>query len=174
MKEENNNKKGFTLVETLVAIGILSLAITATFTAIQSSLKTSNIAKDQITAFYLAQEAVEYIKNKRDENALHNTVDGVTTWLNGLSNCASPSTCTIDSGAQAVTLCSGTCPVLRQNPASYLYGYNAGWTATNFTRSVQYTTLSTNEIIVTVTVSWTNHGVSKTFQVSELIFNRTS
>ena len=56
------SKQGFTLVESLVAISILSLSILATFTAVQGGLKSSNYVKDEIVAYYLTQEAIEYIK----------------------------------------------------------------------------------------------------------------
>ncbi len=164
---------GFTLVESLVAIGILTLAITATFTAIQSSLQTSSIAKDQVTAFYLAQEAVEFIKNQRDQNALIDINGTATSWLSGLNNCISPNTCTIDVPLRTVTLCpGGVCPVLREDTVSGLYGYTGSWPVTNFTRSIQILNVSANEIIATTTMTWINRGATKTFQVSELIFNR--
>src|SRR3989338_5395469 len=80
------NNKAFTLVETLVAIGILSLSITATFTAVQNGIQNSTIAKDQTAAFYLAQEAMEFIKNKRNENTLNSISGGANNWLTGMSN----------------------------------------------------------------------------------------
>ena len=170
-------KLGFTLVESLVAIGILTLAITGTFTAIQSSLQTSSIAKDQITAFYLAQDAMEFIKNKRDENALTDINGTATSWLSGMAAvstdpCYFGKTCYMDVPLRTITTCSGTCPVLRQDTLSGLFGYTGSWPVTNFTRSIQLTSVSTNEIIATITMSWTNRGATKTFQVSELIFNR--
>src|SRR5882724_6625079 len=63
---------GFTLVETMVAISILSLSILATFTAVQLGISKSLYAKDQITAFYLGQEAFEALQNVRDQNGLAN------------------------------------------------------------------------------------------------------
>src|SRR3989338_6292235 len=106
----SKNNLGFTLVETLVAISILSISITATFTAVQNGIQNSTIAKDQTTAFYLAQEAMEFIKNKRDENALNSISGGPNQWLTGMSNAGgdpcyfggggtSQKTCRIDSPA---------------------------------------------------------------------------
>ncbi len=181
---------GFTLVETLVAISILSLSIVATFTAVQNGLQTSNLAKDQITAFYLAQEAMEYIKNIRDQNALKTIVNGTTTnWLSGLATPGDPcdmaagKTCTIDSPhippSLAVVSCDGgfgTCPVINQDSVSSLFGYNAGWTPTYFKREVQFAsvpnTLPNVEVAVTIRISWTNHGRAQSFQVKESLFDR--
>ena len=61
---------GFTILETLVAISILILAITAPLAIIAQALRSSYYARDQVTAYYLAQEAVEFLRNKRDNAGL--------------------------------------------------------------------------------------------------------
>ncbi len=176
------NNLGFTLVETLVAIGILSLSIAAAFTAVQSSLQNSGNVKDQITAFYLAQEGMEFIKNIRDENALHSLNGTPTDWLASLSAvsgdaCYFGSTCIIDSplGKTATARCSGsfgTCPNLNQDSNTGLFGYTSGWTATNFKREIQFQSLSAKEVLVTIKMTWINHGATKSFQVTGLLLNR--
>jgi type II secretory pathway pseudopilin PulG len=65
-KKRNNSKKGFTLMETLVAIFIIMLAITGPMVFTQNALRAAFLSRDQITAFFLAQDAIEYIKNIRD------------------------------------------------------------------------------------------------------------
>jgi len=174
------NKKGFTLIETLVAISILSLSILAGFTAVQNGLKASLTAKNQITAFYLVQEAMEFVKNKRDENALIYIDTGVSNWLNGLSLCDATSSsryCQIDSTVNAVTACpdaNTSCSLIRIQPDTGLHGYTGSWTATNFKRAISYQRSSTNadEATVTIWISWTQGAQTKTFQVTETLFNR--
>ncbi len=180
-------KAGFTLVESLVAIGILSLSIAGTFTAVQNGLRSSIMAKNQITAFYLTQEAMEFIKNIRDENALR-TISGTNTnWLALLSAgagdpCYFGKTCTIDSPLKVATACSGgfgTCPKINQNTATTsasfgLMGYTvgAGWTTTNFRREIQFQSVSADEVKVTISISWLAGVTTKSFQVTETLFNR--
>jgi prepilin-type N-terminal cleavage/methylation domain-containing protein len=172
---------GFTLVETLVAIGILSLSLAATFTAAQKGLQDSTFAKDQITAGYLTQDAVEYIKNIRDENTLW-SLNSVATggasrdWLTGLSDkCPFDKTCTIDVPLKVVTVCSGTwgsCPNIQHDTVSGLFGYTGSWTQTNFKREIQFHSISANEALATVSVSWTSGTFSKTIRVTEDLFNQ--
>lgn len=86
------SKKGFTLIETLVAITVLLLAIAGAFTATYSGLKSANTAQNQITAFYLAQDAFEYVRNIRDTykiNAIKNNTpaDGWSKLWSVLSAC---------------------------------------------------------------------------------------
>jgi len=183
MNKKYKNQKGFTLVETLVAISVLSISILGTFTAVQSGLQKSSYAKDQVTAFYLVQEAMEYVRNVRDTNALasiNSTSSGgaEVNWLHNLSEipgdpCYFGNVCKIDSPANTATYCgisSGSCPVLNQDSATSLYGYTtgSGWSATRFKREVQFQNITSGkEIIVTVTISWG----SKTIQVKQSFFN---
>ena len=62
--------KGFTLVETMVAITILTLAVSGAFMAASSAINAANIASDQLTASYLAQEGIEYVRVMRDNTYL--------------------------------------------------------------------------------------------------------
>ncbi len=77
------NKKGFTIVETLIAIGILMAAIAGPIAISQKSLKTGLITKDNMVATYLAEEAMEVIKAKISYNVFKN---GIASWNDGLTN----------------------------------------------------------------------------------------
>jgi prepilin-type N-terminal cleavage/methylation domain-containing protein len=164
---------GFTLVETLVAISILTLSIMATFTAVQNSLQSSSFSKDQITAFYLAQEAVEYVRNMRDTN----TISG-RDWMEGLltpgDECNSGTPCKVDVSQKSFSHCSSTCPLLRQDPVTGLFGYNSGWTETRFRREIKIEEVKASdppEVLVIVTMSWTSNGFAKTFQAKQYLTN---
>jgi prepilin-type N-terminal cleavage/methylation domain-containing protein len=177
--------KGFTLVETLVAISILTLSILGTFTAVQKSLQSSTFVKDQITAFYLAQESIEYIRNIRDENGLWSLQqvslgNSGRDWLYGLSGTASDpcyfgKVCTVDIPQRVVSTCSGvgSCPYLNQDSTTGLYGYTSGgsWSQTRFRREVQLTSISSHEAQVAVTVSWVSGSISKSITVREMLNN---
>lgn len=75
MKKGYNKKiknRGFTIIETLVAIFILLISTTGPLTFAQSGLRSSFLARDQITAFYLAQDSIETLKNIKDNTSLYN------------------------------------------------------------------------------------------------------
>lgn len=180
MKIFNHKKnKGFTLVETLVAIGILSLSILATFTAVQNSLQDSSLSKDRITAFFLAQEVVEFVKNMRDENAISDLSGTPTNWLHGVAESGDPcyftTTCRIDSSTKILTSCNadpgGVCQNIKQDNVTGLYGYDNGWTSTRFNRVIQFQSISADEVLLTVTISWVEGVTNRTFIVSQLLFN---
>ncbi len=60
------NSKGFTLIETLVAIFILVLTIGTLMSLSASSFFSVRYAKNQITASNLVQAQLEFIRNVRD------------------------------------------------------------------------------------------------------------
>ena len=168
--------RGFTLVETLVAVSILSLAIVATFTAVQNGLQSSTIAKDQTIAFYMAQEGMELIRNRRDQNALFAIAGASTGWLSGMSDVGDPcyfgNTCRVDGSTGIFTNCGGSfgsCPNIGQDSTTGRYGY--AYTATNFKREIQFESVNTNEVKIHMNISWVSRGVSRSFQVTESMFN---
>ena len=65
-----NSTTGFTLVETLVAISILLLAVTAPLTIAYQGIASTSFVRDQIIATYLAQDAIEAIITQKRQNSL--------------------------------------------------------------------------------------------------------
>ncbi|KKT14523.1 MAG: hypothetical protein UW83_C0046G0007 [Parcubacteria group bacterium GW2011_GWD1_44_9] len=167
--------KGFTIVESLVAIAILVLVITGTASAIQTGISSYIFSKNQIIAFYLAQEGFEQIRNMRDENGLKSQ-----DWLTGISaNSSDPcyfgNACIIDPVISNVpTRCSagpGNCPVLRQDASTGFFGYESSWTAVIFRREIVLTQINANEVSILVTVDWSKGLVNRQFRARENILN---
>jgi prepilin-type N-terminal cleavage/methylation domain-containing protein len=80
---------GFTLIEALVAVAIVLLGVTAAFSSAQFGLSSTSAVRNRVTAMYLAQEAIEGVKNMKDSNVLKRSA-GVTPapdWLAGINQC---------------------------------------------------------------------------------------
>jgi prepilin-type N-terminal cleavage/methylation domain-containing protein len=168
---------GFTLIETMVAITLLTVAITAPMTLATKGLSTAYYARDQIAAFHLAQEAIESVRHIRDGNILHNAL-GVGEPVNLLDGIPSTNgdAFIVDALDDSASLCPlEGCPALKTN--GELYGYTSGWGSTKFTRSVRATFLpgTTDEIRVAVTVSWkTGAFASRNFTIAENLYRWVS
>src|SRR3989344_8445575 len=175
MKIKRLSSRGFTLVETLVAVMLLSVAVVAPMSLAAKSLGSAYYARDQITAFYLAQEAIEALRSIRDSQILviAQSSSGAPDIFGSIPHDNSPFT--IDARkidpAGAILPCSGSCPALQTDGT--LYGYEAGWADSNFTRTVRayYVGGSFDEIRVTVTVEWQTGPIQKrTFSISENLY----
>ena len=66
----NAMKRGFTLVEVLVSIFIVTVGAGGAFSLVQKTLNFTTNAALQLEASYLAQEGIEIVRNIRDTNLL--------------------------------------------------------------------------------------------------------
>jgi Tfp pilus assembly protein PilV len=167
-----NLQKGFTIVESLVAITIMVAAVIGTMTAVQTGISSYLLSKEQITAFYFAQEGFEQLKNMRDQNNLEGE-----DWLSGITEqatdpCYFGEKCTV-SPVESVeaTRCTGSCAALRQDPVEGFFGYNAAWTPTIYSREIVLAPVNSNEISATITITWSKGLIERSFKARENILN---
>lgn len=184
---------GFTLIETLVAVLILMMAIAGPLTLASKGLQATLIAKDQVTAFYLAQDAMEYVRWIRDTNKLRASANGWMAGLDGTSNghtnlsgagadCTAAAGCVVDSLKDTTTAYVSPMP-LNYDSANNYYTYSSGAniTATIFTRTVKIVKgVAPNdctaghgcEASVNVTVTWSDQaGITRNAIVKEDLFD---
>lgn len=190
-----NSFRGFSVVETMVAIAILAVAVVAPLSLAQRSLHSSIYARDQVTAFYLAQEAVEYIRYIRDTNNLFGRSQSAN-WLNGLNTCIN-NDCGFDVNTGLVIDCengdegeeeeggnSNQDCLLTFNPNNGVYGNqrnNAGNPVapainSQFRRKINMQKISRvgdphYAADITVTVSWNTGKIPQKVVVTERIFD---
>lgn len=194
-----NTQKGFTLMETLVAIFVLMLALTGPIYIATLALRTSVGSRDGISARYLAEEVVEAIRNRRDNRTINAAQYSVLEWaqkgtdtLTGNTTCMNSKGSTsvkcmmqrdFSSGAYMFVACGATCEPLRFTPNGTIsyYGTNdtsAGYS--KFTREFYIQTApqdpsSTNnpqkELVVVVNIKWNDHGVDKIYTLTEYLHN---
>lgn len=182
--------KGFTLIETLVAIAILTLSVAGPLLVASRALVSAQIAQEQLTASYLAQEGIEYVRMMRDDEYLAayqaggSTVSS-TAWSNFVSGTGSASiaqcvsvACTLSPtspptappisgalqscGGMGMSACSSL-PLYVESNGLYTQ-IATGNTKTPYVRTIQATPLSATEEKIVSTVLWVSHG--QTYSVS--------
>lgn len=169
-RSSNIQQAGFTLIETMVAITILVVAVAAPLTLAAQSLFAAFYAKDQTTAFYLAQEAIELVRNKRDDNMLRFLYGESVSWLEGIPV---DTTFWADIPNDTMVVCSSTCLSTKLQHNGTFYNYQSG-DVSRFGRSVivaQNPSL-TNEATISVTIAWqTGSFRERQFTLRERIYN---
>ncbi len=181
--------RAFTLVETMVAVTILTLAVAGPMTVASRAIVAAQIARSQLTANYLAQEGIEYVRAMRDNEYLADQ-QSQTAWnnfLNGLSfasisQCRT-STCTLDPALPmgtgsgfSLTKCSGSgcTPLHLANGVYTQQSAISGSVVTPFTRTIQVIDIpGTTDLPVPhpdkriiSTVSWDFHGTRHSVTVT--------
>ena len=61
---------GFTLVETIVAIGVISVGFVGSLVLLSKSASQASTLKDRLIVAHLAEEGIEVVRNLRDTNWL--------------------------------------------------------------------------------------------------------
>lgn len=108
--------RGFTLVETLVAISLLLIAVVGPMTFLSRSSQSTEVANQQIPAVFLAQEGLELVQQERENEFLewfdNNSHNAWTEFRNTFAACEGASNqCAVeinDSGVVEVSTCSTT------------------------------------------------------------------
>lgn len=185
-----NREEGFTIIETLVAITILMIAIAGPMTIAQKGLNASKYARDQTTATYLAQDAIEFVKNRLDGSVFSTYIYGLGSARGMASQCPSEAqACIIES--------TGTGFIVRPTDQSYydIYVPDVGYykpnpessvlasvqasasvptTKTAFTRKFYIDTFTSvngqNEATLVVVVEWYSGEVKNEVRLVEQVY----
>ena len=160
---------GFSLLETLVAVGILIGAVLGPLSLASSSINAASLAKNQIIATNLAAEAMEIVRNKRDSNIFQGS-----DWLFGLTSCAEPESCFVDIPQippydYDIESCAPACPALKRNPDTGLFNVQTGEDM-GFIRKITITYLASDEIKVQVEISWKEKNSISSFVLETYLF----
>jgi len=165
------NCKGFTIIEALVSIVVLSIGITSCVGLASYVLKNSEISKDRLIAVNLAQEGIEVIRNIRDTNWL-----AEQAWHTDIiPNCDGTS-----YNRQVIYSDTSTAAYadtyLKLDSDGY-YNYTTG-VDTTFKRKLTVQCLefpaasgTYNEMKIECTVYWTTRGTSKEILITEHLYD---
>ena len=165
-------KKGFTLLETLFALTILTTGFFSTFGLLRKSISVTTTNINQLIAANLAQEGIEIIRNIRDSGYVSG--DDWNTILLSLNNGAC-NECEADIGD--VVLIDQSDPYLKIN--SDMYQYNLGIDS-KFKRRISINrgggfcveiAVPADCIMIEVDVLWSERGNEFIFDAEDYIYN---
>ncbi|MEK7480998.1 MAG: prepilin-type N-terminal cleavage/methylation domain-containing protein [Patescibacteria group bacterium] len=169
-------KKGFSLIETLVAVTVLVGAITGPLTLASQGIKAASLFKNQLIASNLAQEGMELGRSRRDSNVLR-----AESWLTNLETvCLTACSVRYDprdnSAAQVVFIScpSGECPKFYITPEGFYVqksNPDVGDQETIFTRTIQITNVNVREVKITSRVTWQERFSQQSIVLEENLLN---
>jgi len=157
--------KGFTLIETLIAVAVLMIAVAGPLSISSKALVTALYARDQSAASYLAQEEMELIKNRKDNNMQDSGI-----FIDPYMSPCTTSYCDLDLVPNLTTSCSKSgllgCPLYISSDGTYTHNNSSG-TSTVFRRYFTLSKVTNNdprppslhEYEVTVYVLWNTGSV---------------
>jgi len=160
----NSRNKGFTLLETLVAVAIIVIGALGVFSAVAKYSQMTEQERDNLVATYLCQEGIEIVKNIRDTNWIEESAG----WKDGIS-CSSG--CQADFDDTTFSAFSSE-SFLYIDYSNGLYQYLSDPdpdldVETPYSRKITITEVGDDELDIEVTVYW--HASSMT--VKENIYN---
>ena len=164
-------KKGFTLLEVIIAISILTVAIGGIFALVHQTLKMASLANSKLVAAYLAQEGVEIVRNFRDNNWLEQRRDSGFSWKAGIE----------EGEYEADYNDAALAPFVGNGRHLYIDGSNGFYaylgsprpadTQTKFKRKITINEHGEEMIEITVKVFWQERGGEHEIQVVEHLYN---
>ncbi len=176
LKQKNKKNRAFTLVETLVAISIFTVSILGMMSVLASGVSNTNYAKRKMTAAYLAQEGIEYIRNMRDTFVLYPQVSGNswTGFRSRLSSCNSNDGCSFD-----VVFPHGVRGCNNPNDCKLYVNENGGYDTSStgsdsgFSRKIWMVTFpgDQDQVKIFSKVEWTQGSGSYNITFSENLYN---
>mgnify|MGYP001568701249 CR=1 FL=1 len=189
-------RSGFTLLETLIALGVILAATVGPVSLITRGLADFSFSKNKLTAVNLAQEGIELVRSVRDNNVICDALNGAANWQwnknpesqsvfsNITAGVAVDRTVVIDCGVGGVSIVvpilSSSCSEnLRYNSSTGIYGYE-GDRETIFSRCVTVDVPSgapqegipaSDKMNITSTVQWNERQIQRVLTLSESLYN---
>ena len=161
--------KGFTMIELIVTISILSVGIIGSYSAFSSINSLTHSISPRLTAVYLAQEGQEIVRNIRDSNY----IDG-KNWKFGLSNCKNGCQADYKAGTDSESNSNKLKNYSDDNflilNADGFYGYEEG-IKTIFKRKITIDNISNSSLKVDVLVMWDYQGKSFEFKTESYLYD---
>ena len=166
-----SSQRGFTIIESLVALAILSLALTPMLVVVTMSSRIATSVKNNLVAALLAQEGIEVIRAIRDTNWLNGQL-----FYTGLNEDAETGT-TKDGLVQYNTTGSllpyNADAKLYLDNVSGIYSYDSSPSSspTIFTRKMSVTKISDAELKIVSEVTWNEPPRLKIISVESHLFD---
>lgn len=174
-KETKKNNKGFTLLETMIAIFVISVGLVGVAAIIFQIFASASISSNNLIASYLTQEGIEIVRSVRDGNWLEERTSA-NLWNEGLTVCGATGFIVDYNHSYGPNQIDPVFPCYNNQflniDANGFYSYASG-SLTRFQRRI---TISEGPIIgqsinVRVEIFWSERGRNHRFESQANLYN---
>jgi prepilin-type N-terminal cleavage/methylation domain-containing protein len=169
--EKKPKNRGFTLIELIISIGVISAVLTGAFTLISMSFSTTTVGKSRVVAIGLVQEGLEIVRNIRDNNWLAGKRDA-SSWRDGLGEG------NYRVQYDKLTLLSPSANTFKIDSNGFYYyddpgggGPRANSVSTTFTRNINIQYIGNNQIKLSCRVEWKDRGRTYFVSAGTILYN---
>lgn len=154
---------GFTILEVIVVIFIVSLSLIGVLSLVTQTIQVQYVNKSALIASQLAQEGLELVRNKRDTN----WISGAAYWYSGLADAQATYTYKIDNSA--ITSVAGMSQA-GLNIDTSGYTHQAG-TPSIFSRLITIIRSDENSLTASCRVYWTERGNTHNYIAETVLYD---
>lgn len=181
-KRSDSPSRGFTLIETVIALALVTAALVGPFALAVNGIVSAKLFKNRLAALNLAQEGIEITRHLRENNVIRGH-----HWRGLTGPCSAVDLCSRLDDFSAYYLDVFTAPWgpsrppmpsarLNYDTAAALYSHAATGQATPFERTIAISTPGgspgTNpEMLVVATVTWIEFGVERQVRLEEILYD---
>lgn len=164
-----NNNAGFSMVELIIAIAVLSFGVVLIYGSFYSIASVNYSLGPRFTAMNLAQEGIEIIRNLRDTNYINNVM-----WSTGIAGSPCSLGCRLDYKTVSYSqLAPYDDNVFLGLNSDGFYSYDIGATATIYRRKITVTPVAgdSNALNIESLVTWNYKGQLFSFKTDGNLYN---
>lgn len=176
--------KGFTLIELIIAIFILSVAVIGVYNAFSLMVVLTSDISDRLVAAYLVQEGMEVVRNVRDNNWMQAGENPDYSWLDNLTFCENGCQADYTTGSPSPNATLMAAWQGEETGGAYLnidpggfYSYHAGQ-ATKFRRKITISVINEYAARVNVKVYFDEKpsllnltGTANSIEAEEILYD---
>jgi len=166
----NYKKKGFTMIEIVVVLLVVSIGIVGVMSLIVQNIQTQSYDKNTLISSQLAQEGIELIRKVRDSNWKTSLSFG-TGLVGTMGTKYDYYMDYLDSVPHIYSGNSSNLILKIDSSGFYRNGPLTSASNSIFSRLISITELDDHTLLVDSTVTWTDHGHNYSYNLETLLYD---